>query len=615
MTDSRPLRTAEFDPRASQRRALTALGALLAFHAWATWGYIGSFYGGGTSWLYEVERFRAGGVPYRDFAWPFPPLGIWVMGGAAHVVGTGVAGLGAVTLVIAALMYLAFQRLVAKVAPGVATSAVITGFVFSSAYAARFSPPLTLGGTSPGGTLGMLFLLVAVGLIVRLQDGPDALTAVGVGVSLGLSALSRHDYWIPVLFLLAWSFVVLRHAPDRRRLRLAVGFAVATTFVAGIVLALLPAGRAALDGILPSHVGDAWLMGFPSVERLVMEVAAASALGIAGVVALWLCFALDDTRAARMAVALLLVFLSCCAIHLGMSVSTIREIANHGVPAVPSALEEAIAAIGGAEDRPLRTALYLLDQRFQVHLFPALMPPIRDLALLMLGLAVALRARRGFAGADWQNVLVEIPAYALFLHLVAAAAGRSSQRAVSMALAILFGVGLYTYYNLGVGTLTQSTYGAVVTDRGTVRWESGVEADYAAWAATLDSIDPGRQRPLIAYGPSGAWNYFFARPNPTRYTRGFTTPAQVDSVREVLRAAPVAPLIVDTRAIVRVTLRSQAVLAVWENRPNQGPLTLRDLPHLGELLQGCREVGGLPGPPPVPLFDCAPPATRPDSSR
>jgi len=631
MTDPRPLIATEYDPRASHRRALAALFALLAFHAWATWGYTGSFYSTAASWMHEVERFAAGEVPYRDFTWPYPPLAMWVIGGAARIVGTQVAALSTITLGVAALMYLAFHRVVAKVAPGVGTSAVVTAFVFASAYAARFSPPLTLGGATPAGPLGMLFLLIALGLIVRLFDRPSPGTAIGVGVSLGLSALSRHDFWIPGLFLFAWGLAAMRHAPDRGRLRAVLAGAYAGTFLAGAVAAMATAGPDALQGLLPHHLREAWIDGFPTVERLVMEIAAASALGIAGVVALWLCFALDDARATRMALALLVAFLSACAVHLGMSVAVARDIAIHGLPPMPTDLEESIARISAGGQSRMHTALFMLDQRFQAHLFPALMPPIllgvllmrwrrwklhrdRDLALLMLGLAVAARSRNGFAGADWQNVLIEIPAYALFLHLLAAGAGRSAQRAVSMAFAILFVVGLYTYYNLGVGPLTQQHYQATSTPRGTVRWDPDATADYTVLAGSLDRLDPTHQRPLLAYGPSGAWNYYFARANPVRYTRGFTSPAQVDTVLAELRAGRAPALIVDTRAIVRVTLPAHAALTVWENRPDGGPVTLLDVPRLGEILQGCRQVDGRPGPPPVPLYDCAP-ATPPDSSR
>jgi hypothetical protein len=632
MTDQRPLISPEFDARQSQRRALVALAVLLGFYLWATWGYVGSFYGEASAWLHEVDRYAAGETPYRDFTWQFPPLSMWVVGGIARVLGTSLLSLNLITSCILVLLYLAFHRLVAKVAPGVGASALVTAFVFASAYAARFSPPLSVGGAAPAGPLGMLFLLVAVGLVVRLGDRPQGATAAGVGLSLGLAALSRHDYWLPGLFLLAWGIAAVRHDPARGRLRAVLGTAFGGTLAAGAVIALATAGPAALSGLLPHGVREAFLQGLPSGERLTMEIAAASALGIAGVVALWLCFALEDARALRMTAVLLLVFLSACATHLGMSVAAARDIAEHGLSANPTAIEEALARLAPVQ-HPLRTAVYLLDQRFQTHLFPALLPPIllavlvlrwrrwglrrdRDLALLMLGLAIALRARRGFSGTDWQNVLVEIPAYALFLHLVAAAVGRSAQRAVSMALAILFVVGLYTYYNLGVGPLTQRRYPPTATARGTVHWEPASSADYRAWAAVLDSLDPDHRRPLLAFGPSGAWNYFLARPNPTRFTRGFTADADAETVHAALRAASPRPLILDTRRVVRITPPLRPGPFAWEIRPARTPVTLLELPALAGLLAGCRVREGIPSEPGIPLYDCVePPATPPDSSR
>lgn len=632
MTDPRATLTPEFDAPRSHRRALMVLLALLAFHVWATWGYVASFYSETSTWLHEVERFASGQTPYRDFTWPYPPFAIWVVGGVARVLGSGLTAMTLVTSAIVVLLYLVLQRLVAKVAPGVGASAVVTAFVFSSAYAARFSPPLTVGGYAPPGPLGMLCLLVGVGLVVRLGDRPQPTAAVGAGVTLGLAMLCRHDFWLPALFLLVWGLAAVRHDPARRRHRAIFAAAFGATFFAGVTLALATAGPAAFAGLLPHRLVEATLQGLPSLERLVMEIAAASALGIAGVIALWLCFALADARAFRMTAVLLVIFLSACAVHLGMGVATARAVAVHGLPANPSSLEQTYAQLTGVQS-PLRTALFLLDQRFQAHLFPSIMPPIllgvlllrwrkwglrrdRDLTLLMLGLAMALRARRGFAGADWPNVLVEIPAYALFLHLVAAAAGRSAHRAVSMALAILFVVGLYTYHNLGVGLLTKRRFPATATARGTVHWEPWVARDYRAWAAALDSVDPGRHRPLLAFGPSGAWNYFFARANPTRFTRGFTSGREVEEALAGFGAAGAPPVIVDTRLVVRISSPPRPGLD-WDTRPGMNPVTLAEMPALGRLLEGCRQRPGIEGAPRIPIYDCAalPAPTPPDSSR
>ncbi len=633
MTDPRPLHTAEYDAGTAHRRALVALLALLGFHVWATWGYVGSFYSEPSAWLHEVERFASGEVPYRDFDWPYPPLAIWVVGGFARVLGTQIAALTAVSTVILVVLAVVYHRLVAKVAPGAGTSAVLTAFVFATAYAARFGPPLPAGGITPAGPLGMLFLLVGVGLVVRLGDEPASRTGIGAGIVLGLAALCRHDFWLPALFLVAWGMTAVRHASGRPTLRTALLAGFLGTVLAGVVLAVGTAGTAALHGLAPRGSIETIVQSLPTVERLMMEAAAASALGIAGVVALWLCFALDDARAFRMGAVLLVIFLSACAVHLGMSVAAAHDIAIGGLPANPTPTEETIARVVAVRS-PLRTAVFLLDQRFQAHLFPAIMPMVlllvlvlrwrrwglrrdRDLALLMLGLALMLRARRGFAGTDWPNVLVEIPAYALFLHLVAAAAGRSAQRAVSMALAILFVVGLYTYYNLGVGPLTQRRFAPAATARGTVRWEPATAADYRAWTAVFDSLDTGARRPLLAFGPSGAWNYFFARANPTRFTRGFASEADADSARAAVRGSAAPSLIVDTRGVVRFARQSRPALFSWENRATGGQPTLLDLPALGRVMEGCRRREGIPSEPGIPLYDCAlpPVPTPPDSSR
>jgi hypothetical protein len=185
-----------------------------------------------------------------------------------------------------------------------------------------------------------------------------------------------------------------------------------------------------------------------------------------------------------------------------------------------------------------------------------------------------------------------------------------------MALAILFVVGLYTYYNLGVGVLTKRRYAATATAHGTVRWEPWVSDEYRAWSAALDSLDPGRARPLLTFGPSGAWNYFLGRSNPTPFTRGFSSDEDAATVRAALAAAARPPLIVDTRTVVRIA-RPAALVLGWEPRFAAPPVTLAEIPALQGLLEGCQELEGIPFRPGIPIYDCAAgsPAAPPDSSR
>ena len=622
MTESRGLETPLFDPGHSRRRALALMLPLLALHLWAVWGYVGTFWSDQGVWLHAVERYAQGQVPYRDFDWPSPPLALWVVGGMARVLGTNLLPLMTISSIIAVLVFVAFYRVATRVAAGTALPVVLAGSVFATAYASGYGSTLVLSVGTPTGPLGILCLLGGTALAIELHERATVAIAVGTGVACGLAMLSRHDLWVPALVLAGWAAWASSRGGRSPRAAAALWTAFLATAVLGVAAALLQSGDAALAGLAPARIGDAILRGFPSWERLTIEIAAASALGIAGVVALWLCFALDDTRTAGLGGLLLFLFLSACAVHLGMTIAIAREVADAGPGATPTVLRESVASILRAGRSPMRIALYLLDQRFQLHLFPAILPPLllaallvrwrhwpvvrdRDLALLLLALAVALRLRRGLGGTDWYNVLVEIPALALVLHLAATAGGRQAQRAVSMAVTILLVVGCYTYYNLGRGPLTLRRYGQTPTARGVVHWPEDEARLYQEVRTMLDEADPAGRRSLLVFGPAGGWNYFLARDNPTPFTRGFASARDADSVRARVRSMAVPPLVVDNRAMIGIAARWRPSLRSWESVPMAlGSAPLQD-PAFARIVEGCRELGAVAGPPRIPVYDCA----------
>ena len=635
MASVRPISVPLFDPARSRRRALGLLVVLLALHIWSVWGYADLWWSDHARWLSEVERYARGDIPYRDFTWPHPPLALWLIGGLARLFGTDLAPVTAVTSAVAVLVLLAYYRVVTLAVAGTALPAVITGLVLASGYATRFGAPLPLGTSTPAGPVGMLFVLSGAALAIMLRDLPSHPRALALGVMAGLAVLTRHEHWIPAAALLVFGLWSLRRATSARALRtsLAAGFAV--TVLAGTIATFLQSGGLALLGLIPTGLTQIVLSGFPSWERLTIEAAATCALGLAGVAALWLCLALTDARARWIGGILVCVFLSACAIHMGMTVSMARTLAVRGLPASPTTLEATIySAVVNSRISPARVALFLLDQRFQQHLFPAILPPIlllvllvrwrtwtdlraRDLALLLLLLASTLRLRRGLSGTDWYNVLVELPGYALFLHLVAATEAREARRAVSVAIAILLVVGLYTRYTVGRGPLTAHVYPSTTTERGRVHWPAQQGTDYLALAEVLDQLDPGHHRPLFAFGPSGGWNYYFKRPHATPFTRGLVSDADADSAAVLMRASALPPLIVDNRAIVRAMVPPRLTALSWEGTLEADTSNRMRSPAFERLLAGCRMVVGLPGPPVVPVYDCPARAalTPRDSSR
>src|SRR5205085_2241600 len=150
---------------------------------------------------------------------------------------------------------------------------------------------------------------------------------------------------------------------------------------------------------------------------------------------------------------------------------------------------------------------------------------------LLLGLCIMMRARRGFSGADWYNVLLELPAYALFFKLICGPAQQKAARAVRAALSLLIVIAIYSYISLAVGPLTfQGRYPRTVTRNGLVRWPAVAAMAYQTADRLLQSADPEGHRPAFAFGASGGWNFFLTRPNPLPWGDGL--PAGDSIVRE-----------------------------------------------------------------------------------
>lgn len=72
-------------PRAD-RSWLILLGLSVAF-ALARWCTLESFWGDSPRWIFEVYRSATGELPYRDFAWQYPPLSLFLFSGAVRLFG------------------------------------------------------------------------------------------------------------------------------------------------------------------------------------------------------------------------------------------------------------------------------------------------------------------------------------------------------------------------------------------------------------------------------------------------------------------------------------------------------------------------------------------------
>jgi hypothetical protein len=51
------------------------------------WGKLDRFWGDSSRWLFEAYRMSLGEQPYRDFAWQYPPLSIWIWGAGMALFG------------------------------------------------------------------------------------------------------------------------------------------------------------------------------------------------------------------------------------------------------------------------------------------------------------------------------------------------------------------------------------------------------------------------------------------------------------------------------------------------------------------------------------------------
>ncbi len=85
--------TEQVQPGKLHRRAhsatvsIAALVLVCAFCSALRFGKLDSFWGDSSRWIFECYRAASGEIPYRDFAWQYPPLAIAVLGMAIRVFG------------------------------------------------------------------------------------------------------------------------------------------------------------------------------------------------------------------------------------------------------------------------------------------------------------------------------------------------------------------------------------------------------------------------------------------------------------------------------------------------------------------------------------------------
>jgi hypothetical protein len=572
---------------------LVPLG-VLAIHAAAVWGYSGVFWGDIGRSSHEVERFALGEVPYRDFHFHYPPLGLWVEGLGARLIGTDRLPLSLMTTAIAALIIIASVRYSRDVLERVDVAFVTVGVVLALAYAQTNGAPLPLGLYSPAVLVGALNVAIAAMLFVRSSSSREGRNAEWAAVFAALAVLSKQDFWLPALF------VVGATAVRERRVIPVVVFAAVTSV--GIALIVLTAGAQVLLP-LAGGFGHARLVrgqGFPSWERLTVEVFVLSLIG--GAVALLVSFARRKLLLKPLLAATLIASLSC-----GLVIAeTVRTaVAQPGSrPLTP--IQDRLAYHVKAGNSLVRPAVGLLRERASRTPIPVLLPPLllallllrwsklaarrRTISALLLGFAMALRARRAFEGTEWFEFLLTLPVIAVSVELLLQLPEPEERRFRAATTASLAVLALVAYSTLGRGPGTGRHYPvATATLRGDVHVKPGEARDYRNVLAAIDSIDPARHRPLYAFGYAGGFNYFMKRRNPFPFTQDFYYSAfDADSV---LARRPRGIILVDNPFLGDVSYGAARFdWRHWEQPRVAGPYGTYDRVRFDRLKADCPRI-------------------------
>lgn len=613
--------SAAFPEEQSQRNltGLVLLFLLAAAHAWLTWGHISIFSGDTGRWLYDVQRYAEGETLYRDFTWAFPPLGMWIVGGAARLFGSSVNVIWTATLIIYALLALTYFKYVSMLLPRkLATPAMAVAFILAAAYASWRDTPLPLGMYTPSLPLGLLFLLMGCMACFRFLESLKTMPALCVGLFCALALLAKHEFWIPAAYVMAVTCVTCRvQSPKAKLPACAAMLAVfAAVFLGGYTLVVWQTDWNTLVASLGGfgHVAEFKGRSYPTGEQLSGELMTVGVWAIAAMLAMWLGRALE-WKQIRKPLAICGAGLALVAgFHAWMSWREMLHYAAASGESVPQGV------------KLLMTLAVRLRSAVQSHLFPFFGPIVmgaliawrwkkiestrlRNAVVLLLGLCLAARSRRLASLVLWFNFLLELPVYTLAAHLLLPKLNWQPQRATRLAFAGLLAVAAFSYWSLSVGPLTKrGKLQRVETARGTVYLSPAEAIRFSKMKTELERLDPHGIRPLFAFGSSGGYNYFYGRRNPTPASQGFhfTKFPPEQMVTEVLRQFPAA-MVIETK------LYDTMVTPVPEFRPFRWNADTRpihfvryDRPLFDRITAQCPQVATVewPGPAPFHIHDC-----------
>lgn len=479
---------------------------LAIIHSVLTWGYVGWPFGDYGVWLHQVERYAVGETPYSDFVWTFPPMSLWVIGGAASFLGTDLNAIWGITVSVYMLIAAAFCAYLVQLAPtrGSALAAAVI-FVAAIPFSSIQSASLPLGMYTPAASVGMLFLLALAATSVKAYQNPKPSSAAICGVLFGCCFLTKQDFWLPALVLLAGVLYAALRGERPRTAAAAGAGALGTLLIGGYALSA-QAGISAIPKIFGGY-GFVRTLGvgrmLPTWESVVTECVTASVF--CGAV----CLSLAAANVARRK-ALRGAFVS---IASAMVFTAVYWIASRlsGESWPRAAFADSITQHAFSIFLPEIAAIVLAwrwkelasDRR-------------RGMLAMLVMTLIAARARRGFERVETFQVLLELPVYLLLLEVLL---GAGARRAMLIVAPVLVAWGCYSYWLFESGPLTRSGIKPqVLTMRGPVRTDPDV--NYELVKSALDSLDPSGRIPVVSFGSNGGYAYFLRRTNPLPTTFG-----------------------------------------------------------------------------------------------
>jgi len=566
-----------------------AVGGLVLAHWWAMHGSLTNPWGDYGAWLHAVERYAGGETPYVDYYWMYPPLSMWLFGGVARVLGPGLGVIWGVSgLVYAAIFVTWWWYCRQWTRPPWRIPVLVAGCLLAMGLANILSVPLPLGMYSPAMPLaGLLLLVAATSATAALVEGSQA-AAVALGACAALGLFAKQDAWLPMAaVLVAVGYALWVGRGPRFVVPLAAGFLLVLAVETAALVHQVGWHRISWAFWTPGLTRVVGRGGF-SWERGVMHLEALSLWGV--VLSLAVEVAVPG-RGRRTLAVCGLVALTLALIHIAME-GSVREFADRlDWFAIPPEL-------------PLMVLVMVVA-------LPALRPDGRwpALAALLL-LSTAARARRQFEMVDWYHPLLELPLYTAVLQGLWSRPARPPRRALSLVVAVMVVLGVWSYWTLARGPLTRR--GPIadpvsVAVRGRTLTVPRQTAATLGWLRqTLDSADPSGRRPLLASGQTAAFNYWVARPSLASPMLGFRfSHVPPDSIVDRALRRHARPFLLDVRIVERL---SEPTGGLWHNSWElpRGPSSLAtDRPFFERLLVGCSRLSQLGGAQPrYVLYDC-----------